>query len=491
MSDPCSFVLIKDGTVSKGSARICYGLLYEFAKGPEPTTAWIEKNFWDEQIRWLSVSGCMIDFDNQLAIVFGSNDIDGADPQVGAAINNGSEAYLRAICSSWNGWDLRWGEFDDFVVAIRKCESDQPYESLDWKFEQPPPIKKYAAARSHIDQPESFPSALQQLQANPYMLGNLRHENETHFSIKYIATYPELPDRLPDPQLLEKFHEVQQFRGSLFFHSAFSMEAVKLLRSFRTLTVSFGDWRNGRFEIQLSHQKLVVRVNFHEDPEDPIQPDLGQLNRCFEILQSTLTKTGLSEFESDPIDNFPAAIFLTHHIPNCTVRQFCTNRIPTYTIEFESGDDSELEAKFVDACSALPEQAEQYPLELSARMNFKNQEDYSRLKSKWRQTSDLPLQAKLSLFTQIKDPIKRPVNLRGSEYISLPICMTRAFVMDEIECETSHPLVWVNAVHTSSESYLEYCTESGMESLKTFLDIFDFDVEFWEHDYANRWTFNG
>jgi hypothetical protein len=127
MGHRANFVFIKEGKAKAFYDQwAALGCIHAFAGGPDEAlsiTAGAEET--DGLLDWaFAEGGYLLDFDEQRAIVFGTaetdfdpEDFEDADPddipemsELDAAIQEGSEAFLKAIAPRWPGWLLRWDD---------------------------------------------------------------------------------------------------------------------------------------------------------------------------------------------------------------------------------------------------------------------------------------------------------------------------------------------------------------------------------------------
>ena len=159
-----NYILIENGKVTKASGRYgSYSCLSDFALGPQRIYELIDSS--DEMALRDDDVGILVDFDNQHAIVIGS-DAEFTDQDLVSAIHKGPEFYLDFIQKNWAGWQLEWGGVRRMEAYVRCLEMGKLHLRLDpvVSISSPP---EYVAARSHVGPDSISDEVVRRIEANP------------------------------------------------------------------------------------------------------------------------------------------------------------------------------------------------------------------------------------------------------------------------------------------------------------------------------------
>ena len=142
MGHRANFVVIRDNhAVAYYDQWAALGCIYTFAAGPaEAVDALTEMDQTTELMDWAyAEGGYLLDFDNQVAIGFGSpfydDEIDEGEPDennggssvtpdpINVAYEQGPLEFLKCIAPAWEGWKLVWDDHgvDAFAAHLRDC----------------------------------------------------------------------------------------------------------------------------------------------------------------------------------------------------------------------------------------------------------------------------------------------------------------------------------------------------------------------------------
>lgn len=496
MSDPANYILIENGKVTKASDRYgSYSCLVHFAKGPKCIHASINSS--DRMDLRDDDVGFLVDFDNQHAIVTGS-DHESANQELVDAIRQGPEVYLNFIQANWEGWRLEWGGLIRMLAYVRCFEMDalhlrlNPLTSLSY-----PP--EYVAARSHVGPDSIADEVVRKIEANPNIFFSNRINNSEQFRFatgglgSLLEGWPEHGSKLPELQTLKTHFGIDDIRGSLRISDSFDLAKIRRLinevQYGGGLDVIASDFKTGKFSFRVSHQLLIVSLSIESLHTEYADFNYQFLECCYIWLARFLSEFNLARFETCPHDKIQSQIKVTGHDNNVSLMQYDfsidapNGNVLGFRFELKGG---KLLRKFLRGCELLDNVDFPVGLFVNTGRSFNGHERQKVVMQHWmKRYPDRPIQMTLSFKKEMVAPLLRPEGFGDGEIARFRLCSSNN--SGPFWSSSRHPQIFVEVVHVGAQSYLEYITQCGSEVLKQFLEQFDFEYEIWNGKFHQRW----